>query len=131
MFSNLKGGRAMNLPTRKFMLFFYSLVMCIFTSSAQAGLRHSLVCTVSDSRDYFLVYPYQLIHTSEKFSHYQLIDGLTVLVVNKTTMRFNRLSNFNLLPSSTIDPKKPPENYQFFTGLCKHSDTQENYKLKD
>jgi len=121
----------MSPSTRRFMFFFYSLVICLLIPSAQAGSRDPLICTVSDSRDYFLVYPYQLIYASEKFSHYQLIDGLTVLVINKTTMRFNRLSNLNLLPSSAIDPKKPPENYQFFNGLCKYSETQENYKLKD
>jgi|GEM_PF-2288362 len=115
----------------KFILFIYSLFICLFSPLTQAGSHNLLICTVSDSRDYFQVYPYQLIYSSDKFSHYQSIDGLTVLVVNKNTMRFNRLSNLNLLQSSSMDPNKPPESYQFFSGLCQFSETQENYKLKE
>jgi len=121
----------MNHSDRKNTLFIYNLIICLFSPLIQADTHKSLICTVSDSRDYFKVYPYQLIYSSDEFSHYQLINGLTVLVVNKNTMRFNRLSNLNLLPSSVMDPNKPPENYQFFSGLCKHSEIQENYKLKD
>jgi len=107
------------------MLFIYGLIICLFSPLAQAGSHNQLICTAGDSQDYFKVYPYQLTYSSDKFSHYQLIDGLTVLVVNKNTMRFNRLSNLNLLQSSTIDPNKPPESYQFFKGICKFSETQE------
>lgn len=112
----------MNHFNIKSMLFIYSLIICLFSPLTQASSHDALVCTVSDSRDYFMVYPHQLIYSSDKFSHYQLIDGLTVLVVNKDTMRFNRLSNLNLLQSSIMDPDKPPENYQFFNGLCKVSE---------
>ena len=121
----------MNHSDRKFMLFTYSLIIYLCSPLIQADSHIPLICTVSDSRDYFKVYPYQLIYSSDKFSHYQLIDGLTVMVVNKNTMRFNRLSNLNLLQRSTVDPNKPPENYQFFNGVCKFSEAQGDYKLKD
>jgi len=111
----------MNYFYRKFMFFIYSLIICLFSPLTQADSHKPLICTVRDSRDYFKVYPYQLIYSSDEFSHYQLIDGLTVLVVNKNTMRFNRLSNLNLLQSSAMDPNKQPENYQFFSGSCKFS----------
>jgi len=106
---------------RKFVLFIYSLIICLFSPLIQADSHKSFICTVSGSRDYFKVYPHQLIYSSNEFSHYQLIDGLTVLVVNKNTMLFNRLSNLNLLQSSAMDPNKPPENYQLFSGSCKFS----------
>jgi len=111
----------MNSSYRKFVLFIYSLIICLFSPLIQADFHKSLLCTVSGSRDYFKVYPHQLIYSSNEFSHYQLINGLTVLVVNKNTMLFNRLSNLNLLKSSAMDPNKPPENYQFFSGSCKFS----------
>ena len=77
-----------------------------------------MTCKVNGSDDYFIVYEEQLSYSSETFSHYQLIDGLTVIVVNKDTLRFNRLSNLNLLANSTIDPQQPPEQHQLFEGLC-------------
>jgi len=116
---------------RKFSFFICNLIICLLSSLTQADSHNPLICSVSDSRDYFQVYPSQLIYSSDKFSYYQLIGGLTVLVVNKNTMRFNRLSNLNLLQNSTMDPNKSPENYQLFNGLCKFSETKENYKLKD
>jgi len=116
----------MNNSDRKFEVFICSLIICLFGPLLQAGSHIPLICSVSGSRDYFKVYPHQLIYSSKEFSHYQLIDGLTVLVVNKNTMLFNRLSNLNLLQSSATDPNKPTENYQFFSGSCKFSYAQEN-----
>ncbi len=78
-----------------------------------------MVCYVDGSDDQFRVYPRQQVFTSERFAIYQLIDGLTVLVINKQTLRFNRLSNLNLLPTSSLDPEMPPEPYQYFTGRCR------------
>jgi hypothetical protein len=81
--------------------------------------HQALICSVDDTQDDFKVYPSQLVYTSKQFLYYQIIDGLTVLVVNQQTMRFNRLSNLNLLSHSTMDPSKSPENYQLFSGTCK------------
>ena len=82
----------------------------------------AMLCHVDGSDDLFKVYPRQKIYSSEQFIIYQLIDGLTVLVINKQTLRFNRLSNLNLLPQSTLDPAWPPEPMQFFSGTCKAAD---------
>ena len=112
----------MKFSIRKLMFFIAYLIICSFSPFTPADSHRPLFCTVSDSNDYFKVYPSQLIYSSDTFSHYQLMNGLTVLMVNKKTMRFNRLSNLNLLQSSVIDTKKPPDDYQFFNGLCKFSD---------
>lgn len=92
----------------------------IFVSTVHAAPPETLICSVDGSNDDFIVYPEQVVYSSASFSHYQLIRGLTVLVVNKHTLRFNRLSNLNLLPSSTLDPAKKPENIQIFSGSCIH-----------
>lgn len=86
-----------------------------------ADTTGEVICYVDKSDDLFKVYPRQLIFESKQFSIYQLIDGLTVLVLNNQTMRFNRLSNLNLLSASTLDPQMPPEAYQYFTGGCDNS----------
>jgi hypothetical protein len=116
----------MKLPIKKFMFFCSCLISCLFSPFTLADTQNSLICTVSDSNDYFKVYPEQLTYSSEIFSHYQLMDGLTVLMVNKNTMQFNRLSNLNLFQNSVMDPNKPPDDYQFFNGFCKYSETQTN-----
>lgn len=89
---------------------------CSFTVSAQTS--GEVICYVDESDDLFKIYPDQLIFESEQFAIYQLINGLTVLILNKQTQRFNRLTNLNLLPGSTLDPQMPPEPYQFFSGYC-------------
>ncbi len=81
-----------------------------------------MVCQVKGSDDQFLVYPRQKVFNSETFMIYQLIDGMTLLAINRQTLRFNRLSNLNLLPQSTLDPSWPPEPIQFFSGTCKVAD---------
>ncbi len=93
-----------------------SLLVC--TSSARAESTE-MTCYVDGTDDLFKVYPRQQVFASDRFAIYQLIDGLTVLVINKQTMRFNRLSNLNLLAESTLDPEMPPEPYQYFTGSCR------------
>lgn len=100
-------------------LFLPSLVFIASISlNAQADPSSELLCRVEHTDDVFQVYPNQLIYNSKQFSIYQLIDGLTVLIVNSDTMRFNRISNINLLASSTLDPSWPAEPYQYFTGQC-------------
>lgn len=103
-------------------LFLCHLNLCLCSLTLQANPKHALICSVDGSQDDFKVYSEQLVFTSREFSHYQLIDGLTILVVNHKTMRFNRLTNLNLLPHSTMDPNRPVENYQLFTGSCKASE---------
>lgn len=85
------------------------------TFSAASG---SLTCTVDGSRDSFVVYPAQQVFNSAQFSYYQMMDGLTVLILNKRTQGFNRLSNLNLLPHSSLDPHWPAEAPQLFSGHC-------------
>lgn len=109
----------MILCDRKLMIFIYSFILYTTCPSIQAN-TFPLICSANDSVDYFEVYPSQLIYSSDSFTHYQLIAGLTVLVVNNQTLRFNRLSNFNLLSRSALDPNKPPSHYQFFSGVCKY-----------
>jgi hypothetical protein len=85
---------------------------------ATANDGDRLSCLVDDSDDRFELYPDQLSYRGHNFDHYQLIDGLTVVVVNRRTGKFNRLSNLNLLPHSTLDPSRAAEPIQFFTGRC-------------
>ncbi len=98
----------------------YRLLALLMLVSQPTIADHAgaLTCTVDGSRDQFVVYPSQQVFNSEAFSYYQMIDGLTVLVVNNPSLRFNRLSNLNLLPQSTLDPHKPAEKAQFFSGQC-------------
>ena len=100
--------------------FLVMTLICVSNSKAlHASPQENLVCSVDGSKDEFSVYPDQLVYASKSFLHYQMISGLTVLIVNRETMRFNRLSNLNLLQHSTLDPKKQPENIQLFNGSCK------------
>ncbi|MDX1451676.1 MAG: hypothetical protein R3183_03890 [Oleiphilaceae bacterium] len=99
-------------------LILFCLHLTLLNSHTLANQHEALHCQVAGNDDSFVLYPEQLSYTSQTFWHYQLIDGLTVLVVNRQTMRFNRLSNLNLLPHSTMDPAKPPEEYQMFSGTC-------------
>ena len=114
----------MNTRSEKSIAIIFSVMACYFgflmqaSQLARADSRGELVCKVDGSQDYFKVYLSQRTYSSEQFSHYQLIDGLTVLVVNKVTMRFNRLSSLNLLHTSTMDPNQPPDGMQLFEGVC-------------
>lgn len=103
------------------LLYLCGLYVFVFSQPLRSEIQYPLHCWVDGSNDRFDVYPSQLSYTSDSFSHYQLIEGLTVLVVNNKTMRFNRLSNLNLLPHSTTDPTKPPDRFQLFGGLCEIS----------
>ena len=100
-----------------------TVLICGLALSLMGGVVYSeshytYTCTSNNSFDSFKVYPSQLTYASEDFAHFQLINGLTILVVNLKTMRFNRLSNLNLLKHSTLDPNLSPEQYQFFSGSC-------------
>lgn len=100
--------------------FLVMALICVSSSkSLQASPHETLICSVDGSNDEFNVYPNQQIYSSDSFLHYQMISGLTVLVVNRQTMKFNRLSNLNLLQNSTLDPRKQPEKIQLFNGSCK------------
>ena len=90
------------------------LVLVAETALAEA----SLDCRVNGTDDRFIAYPHQRIYRSDSFDYYQLMQGLTVLVVHRQTRQFNRLSNLNLLPSSSLDPQWSAEPYQFFNGQC-------------
>jgi len=94
------------------------IIMGLSGFSVNAQISREYTCHVDGTDDLFKVYPRQQIFASDQFSIYQLIDGLTVLVINNQTQRFNRLSNLNLLPNSTLDPQMLPEPLQYFTGYC-------------
>jgi hypothetical protein len=102
------------------------LLLACSNATVYADSSGEVICYVDKTDDLFRAYPDQLIFESKQFSIYQLINGLTVLILNKQTMRFNRFSNLNLLSGSTLDPEMPPEAYQYFTGRCdySHSTTQ-------
>ncbi|KZZ59489.1 hypothetical protein A3762_00465 [Oleiphilus sp. HI0125] len=103
---------------QKYLLGFLFISSVLWINHSSAEEQSALICKVDGSDDAFKIYTNQRIYESEQFEHYQLIDGLTVLVVNKDTMKFNRLSNLNLLAHSTMDPSMPPEPHQFFSGEC-------------
>ena len=95
----------------------------LFGAVALASENNALTCLVEGTDDRFELYPRQISYESARFLHYQLIEGLTVIVVNRKTLRFNRLSNLNLLEHSTLDPTRPAEPIQYFTGQCVASRT--------
>ena len=97
---------------------FYVVILAGWAVLATAAWPSEITCLVDGSDDQFRVYSRQQIFDSDRFAIYQLIDGLTVLIINKQTLRFNRLSNLNLLAESTLDPEMPPEPYQYFSGRC-------------
>ena len=101
------------------MLAALAVTICIAPVHAENVPR--LTCLVAGSEDVFELYPEQLAYEGKHFWHFQVIDGLTVVVVHQPSLQFNRLSNLNLLPNSTLDPSREPEAEQFFTGQCQHS----------
>jgi len=109
----------LSLKTKNFILWIKAAVAC-FSFSVLADSSSEIVCQVENSDDLFKVYPRQLVFKSDQFLIYQLIDGLSILIINTKTMRFNRLSNLNLLSNSTLDPALPPEPLQFFSGRCEY-----------
>jgi len=101
-----------------------ALIAVMSGGSLLASSDPEITCHVDGTDDLFKVYPRQQIFTSNQFSIYQLIDGLTVLIINRQTLQFNRLSSLNLLPHSSLDPELPPEPIQFFSGRCDFSFTK-------
>lgn len=109
----------LSLKAKNFILWIKAAVAC-FSLTVLADSSSEIICQVENSDDLFKVYPQQLVFKSEHFIIFQLIDGLTILIINTRTMRFNRLSNLNLLSNSTLDPALPPEPLQFFSGRCEY-----------
>lgn len=91
-------------------------------SSAYASESDEWLCQVEGTDDRFRVDTSQRIFHTARFQIFQLIDGLTVLVLNTETRKFNRLSNLNLLSQSSLDPERPAESIQFFSGSCDRLD---------
>lgn len=89
-----------------------------FMTESYGSAETPINCLVDGTDDLFQLYQQQISYQSPSFTHYQLINGLTVVIVNRTTLRFNRLTNLNLLPHSTLDPTKPAEPIQMFNGQC-------------
>ena len=86
--------------------------------STIAATQQHISCKVGDSLDYFTLDSSQQIFASANFTFYQQFDGLTIVALNNHTLRFNRLTNLNLLPNSATDPNAPPQSLQFFSGHC-------------
>ncbi|WP_261841080.1 hypothetical protein [Aliamphritea ceti] len=76
------------------------------------------LCKLADSADYFMLYQHQVSYEAAEFRHYTMLNGLTVVVMNKRTLRFNRLSNLALLSVSTLDINLPAEANQLMHGSC-------------
>jgi len=108
----------MNISNQKHLLSMPLILGLGLSFSTMATTNYTIRCKVSGSLDYFLVDASKHIYASEQFTYYQLIDGLTVLVLNNKTLKFNRITNLNLLANSTLDPNDSPEQRQFFSGRC-------------
>lgn len=96
----------------------YILLLIGLNQKSLAADTAELSCDVDGSRDFFELYTEQLSFQGADFWHYQMMGGLTLIVVNRESLRFNRLSNLNLLSSSTLDPNRKPEAVQLFSGQC-------------
>lgn len=108
----------MNISHQKQVVLLAVLLGVNLSFSAMAITERAIICQVNGSVDYFALDATKQIYASKNFTYYQLIDGLTVLIVNNKTLKFNRLTNLNLLAHSTLDPNNPPEPRQFFSGSC-------------
>jgi hypothetical protein len=102
----------------RFILLYLLVVGLLGFNVVYAGESEEWLCRVDGTDDQFRVDFSQRIYHNAPFQIFQLIDGLTVLVLNTETRRFNRLSNLNLLAHSSLDPERPAEPVQFFSGLC-------------
>ena len=87
-------------------------------SLAAYATDQQLLCKLAASEDYFALYDSQVSYESSMFRHYSMLNGLTVIVLNKQTLGFNRLSNLALLPVSTLDINRPAEPNQLMSGQC-------------
>lgn len=95
-------------------------VVCCLSGAASGiyGADQPLLCKLATSEDYFALYDDQVSYESGLFRHYSMLSGLTVIVLNKQTLGFNRLSNLALLPVSTLDINRPAEPNQLMSGQC-------------
>ncbi len=108
----------MYLNTQIKMSFMAVAMVMLVQNDSSADTFSAFRCDVDATDDIFIVYPSQLTFKSDRFYIFQLMNGLTVMIINRETGRFNRLSNLNLLPHSTLDPDRPTEPRQFFSGSC-------------
>ncbi|WP_210394966.1 hypothetical protein [Motiliproteus sediminis] len=75
-----------------------------------AALSLPLSCKLQDSDDRFILYPEQLVAQTATHAVYSLMGGLTLAVVQRQTLRFNRITSLNLQPR--------PDRMQLFSGQC-------------
>jgi len=115
------GGDFMFISNQSQRLAFVALLGFSLAFSTIAATQQHISCKVSNSLDYFSLDSSKQIFASANFTFYQQFDGLTVVVLNNHTLRFNRLTNLNLLANSATDPNKPPQSLQFFSGHCQRS----------
>ncbi|MEH6650139.1 MAG: hypothetical protein V7707_08970 [Motiliproteus sp.] len=83
------------------------VLLLLGSSSAWSG---PLNCHVDGSDDQFILYLDQRIYRSEQFDVYALMGGMTLATVSRASLRFNRLTQLNLL--------KQPDRIQWFEGQC-------------
>ena len=107
---------------------FLPVIGLLVSSLVYASESEEWLCQVEGSDDRFRVDTSQRIYHNARFQVFQLIDGLTVLVLNNKTRRFNRLSSLNLLSHSSLDPERAAEPAQFFSGLCNKLETSSQFK---
>jgi hypothetical protein len=111
----------MNISHQKQVLSLAALLSVGLSFSTMAATGQTISCKVKDSLDFFNISRSNLIYSGNTFTLYQLIDGLTIIAVNNQTLKFNRLTNLNLLPTSALDPNDPPVSLQFFSGSCRQA----------
>lgn len=83
----------------------------------------NLVCLVDGSDDQFLLYNEQRILRSKHYEVYAMMGGMTLLTVARSSGRFHRITQLNLLPE--------PEPIQRFEGSCYNGASQPRYQQHD
>ena len=89
------------------------------TQVSEQEADNEYLCKLAGSADYFVLYQRQVSYEGTDFRHYTMLNGLTVIVLNKQSLRFNRLSNLALLSVSTLDINMPAEANQLMHGSCR------------
>ncbi len=97
----------------------FRMMLLVWLAGGVQASGHQYLCKLAGSDDYFVLFDHQVSYEGAMFRHYAMLNGLTVIVLNKQTLDFNRLSNLALLPVSTLDINLPAEANQLMSGNCR------------
>ena len=86
-------------------------------------LADPLLCDVDGSDDRFILYLDQRIYRSANFDVYALMGGMTLATVSRASLRFNRVTQLNLL--------RQLDQIQWFSGQCVDAVEQNNEPLAE